>query len=61
MSVNALLIDLLEDIHEAAIIALKNRVLRRHVQRPLLHDGVLEAGVGKVRNALYRRSELLQM
>ena len=43
----SLLIDFLEDVLETAIIALQDGVLGAHVQRPALHQGILETGVSE--------------
>ena len=43
----ALLENLLEEVLEAAIVLLEDGVLGAHVQRQVLHQGHLEAGVGK--------------
>ena len=42
-----LVVDFLEDVLEAAIIALEDGVLGAHVQRPALLQRVLETGVGE--------------
>lgn len=42
-----LLINVLEDVLEAAVIGFQDGVLGAHVQRPLLLNGVLEATVSK--------------
>lgn len=39
---NLLLIDLLEDVLESAIILLQNRILRGQIERPFFVDGYLE-------------------
>jgi len=45
-------VDLLEDVLEAAIVLLENRVLGAHVQRQALAQGKLEAGMGEARDGL---------
>ena len=49
-----LLENLLEEVLEAAIILLENGVLGAHVQRQLLHESHLEAGVRKTTDRLIR-------
>ena len=49
-----LLIDLLEDVLEAAIVLLQDGVLGAHVQRQTLQQGQLEAGVGETGDRLIR-------
>lgn len=46
------LVDLLEDILEAAIVLLQNGVLGAHVQRQTLHQGHLEAGVSEATDGI---------
>lgn len=48
------LVDLLEDVLEAPIIGLENGVLGAHVQRVLLVQRKLEAGLCKTRDTLVR-------
>ena len=47
-----LLEDLLEDVLEPAVVALENRVLGAHVERPLLLDRVLHAAVSEALDRL---------
>nr|GFC44720.1 hypothetical protein [Tanacetum cinerariifolium] len=47
-----LLVDFLEDVLEAAIVLLQDGVLGAQVQRPALHQGLVEAGVRKAPNRL---------
>ena len=49
-----LLVDLLEDVLEATIVFLQDSVLGAHVQRQVLHQGHLEAGVGKATDGVIR-------
>ena len=49
-----LLENLLEEVLEAAIILLENGVLGAHVQRQLLHESHLEAGVRKATDRVIR-------
>ena len=49
-----LLVNVLEDVFEAAVVGFQDGVLGSHVQRPLLLDGVLEAAVGKPPDRLHR-------
>ena len=44
-----LLVDLLEDVLEPAVVLFEDGVLRRHVQRHAAVDGEFEAGVGEAR------------
>jgi hypothetical protein len=44
----------LENVLEAAVIALKDRVLGRQKHWPAFHERILEAGVGKSANTLVR-------
>lgn len=46
----SLLIDLLEDVLEAAVVALEDRVLSAQVQRIVAVESVLEAGMGESLN-----------
>ena len=49
---HALVVDLLEDILEAPVVALEDGVLRAHVHRPLLLQTVLQTGVREAPNWL---------
>lgn len=46
------IVDLLEDVLEAAVVLLEDGVLGAHVQRQALVEGELEAGVREARDAL---------
>lgn len=48
-----LLVNVLEDVLEAAIVGFQDGVLGAHVQRPLLLDGVLEAAVSESPDRLH--------
>lgn len=45
--VHLLLVNVLEDVLEAAVVGFQDGVLGAHVQGPLLLDGVLEAAVSE--------------
>ena len=47
-----LVVDFLEDVFEATIVSLENGVLGAHVERPALHECVLETGVSKTSDGL---------
>ena len=50
----------LENILEFAIVSLENGVLGAHVERPLLHDSVLETTVCKIFDRLIRQNIIIQ-
>lgn len=47
-----LLVDFLKDVLESSVVSFQDCVLCAHVQGPLLHDCILEAGMGKSSDAL---------
>lgn len=47
-------IDVLEDVFEAAIVSLQNGVLGAHVERPAFRQRHLEGTVGKILNRLVK-------
>lgn len=47
-----LVVHLVEDVLEAAVIGFQDGVFGAHVKRPLLHEGVLEASLGEVLDGL---------
>lgn len=55
-----LLVNLLEDVFEAAVVGLQDGVLGAHVQRPLLLDGVLEAAVSESPDRLHNKTRKSQ-
>lgn len=55
-----LLVNLLEDVFEAAVVGLQDGVLGAHVQGPLLLDGVLEAAVSESPDRLHNKQRKSQ-
>ena len=52
-----LLVDILKDVLEPSVILLEDCVLGAHVERPALHQRILEAGMGKARDGLEKQIE----
>lgn len=55
-----LLVNVLEDVFEAAVVGFQDGVLGAHVQRPLLLDGVLEAAVSESPDRLHKKKRKSQ-
>ena len=53
--------DLGKDILESAIISLENGVLRAQVERPFLHQRILEAAMGKADDRLTREKTKIRL
>lgn len=44
--------DLFKDVLEPSVVAFEDGILGAHIQRPALHQCILEAGMGKICNGL---------
>lgn len=47
-----IVVDLLENVLETAVVTLQNRVLCRQEHWPFFHERILETGIGKSANTL---------
>lgn len=48
----SLVVNLFKDVFESSVIFLEDRILRAHIQRPLLAECILEATVSKANDRL---------